>query len=496
MPKQNSTPVAVEKTADTLGSASLLDELMAETKLIPVQEGYQVAKQGVSAFIAELLKSNDPNQIINKHRVDQMIAEVDRILSRQMDAILHQPEFQQLESSWRSLKLLVDRTDFRENIKLEVLHVSKDDLLDDFENAADITCSGMYKHVYTAGYGQFGGEPVAAMVGNYNFGPSSPDIKLLSYMASVGAMSHAPFLAAPSPEFFNLSSFEDLPNLKEIKDIFAGPRHAKWRAFRESEDARHAALTGPRFMLRSAYHPQENPVQSYHYYENIDGEHDNYLWGNSAFLLASCINDSFARYRWCPNIIGPQSGGTVEDLPVHLYESLGQLQAKIPTEVLISDRKEFELAEEGFIALTMRKDSDNAVFFSANSAQKPKNFPKTPEGLQAQTNYKLGTQLPYLFIVNRLAHYIKVLQREQIGSWKERRDLESELNKWIKQYVADQENPSADVRGRRPLRAARVEVSDVAGDPGWYQVSLAVRPHFKYMGANFEISLVGRLDTQ
>ncbi|MBA1208854.1 type VI secretion system contractile sheath large subunit [Pseudomonas fulva] len=479
-----------------MSNATLLDQIMAETKLVPAQEGYQVARQGVSAFITEILKTPDPDQLINKHRVDQMIAELDRALSNQMDAILHQPAFQALESSWRSLKLLVDRTDFRENIKLEVLHVSKEDLLDDFENAADITCSGMYKHVYTAGYGQFGGEPVAAMVGNYNFGPSSPDIKLLSYMASVGAMSHAPFLAAPSPEFFNLSSFEALPNLKEIKDIFAGPRHAKWRAFRESEDARHTALTGPRFMLRSAYHPQENPVQSFHYYENIDGRHDNYLWGNSAFLLASCINDSFARYRWCPNIIGPQSGGAVEDLPVHLYEALGQLQAKIPTEVLISDRKEFELAEEGFIALTMRKDSDNAAFFSANSVQKPKNFPKTPEGLQAQTNYKLGTQLPYLFIVNRLAHYIKVLQREQIGSWKERKDLESELNKWIKQYVADQENPSADVRSRRPLRAAKVEVSDVAGDPGWYQVSLAVRPHFKYMGANFEISLVGRLDTQ
>ncbi len=496
MPKSNTTTLTAELTTDTLSNATLLDQIMAETKLVPAQEGYQVARQGVSAFISEILKTPDPDQLINKHRVDQMIAELDRALSNQMDAILHQPAFQALESSWRSLKLLVDRTDFRENIKLEVLHVSKEDLLDDFENAADITCSGMYKHVYTAGYGQFGGEPVAAMVGNYNFGPSSPDIKLLSYMASVGAMSHAPFLAAPSPEFFNLSSFEALPNLKEIKDIFAGPRHAKWRAFRESEDARHAALTGPRFMLRSAYHPQENPVQSFHYYENIDGRHDNYLWGNSAFLLASCINDSFARYRWCPNIIGPQSGGAVEDLPVHLYEALGQLQAKIPTEVLISDRKEFELAEEGFIALTMRKDSDNAAFFSANSVQKPKNFPKTPEGLQAQTNYKLGTQLPYLYIVNRLAHYIKVLQREQIGSWKERKDLESELNKWIKQYVADQENPSADVRSRRPLRAAKVEVSDVAGDPGWYQVSLAVRPHFKYMGANFEISLVGRLDTQ
>ncbi|PTV58230.1 MULTISPECIES: type VI secretion system contractile sheath large subunit [Pseudomonas] len=496
MPKPSSTAITTDATADTLSNATLLDQIMAETKLVPAQEGYQIARQGVSAFITEILKSNDPDQLINKHRADQMIAEIDRMLGNQMDAILHQPEFQQLESSWRSLKLLVDRTDFRENIKLEVLHITKEDLLDDFENAADITCSGIYKHVYTAGYGQFGGEPVAAMVGNYNFGPSSPDIKLLSYMASVGAMSHAPFLAAPAPEFFNLNSFEELPNLKEIKDLFAGPRHAKWRAFRESEDARHVALTGPRFMLRSAYHPQEQPIESFNYNEGIAGQHDNYLWGNSAFLLASCINDSFARYRWCPNIIGPQSGGAVEDLPVHLYESLGQLQAKIPTEVLISDRKEFELAEEGFIALTMRKDSDNAAFFSANSVQKPKHFPKTPEGLQAQTNYKLGTQLPYLFIVNRLAHYIKVLQREQIGSWKERRDLESELNKWIKQYVADQENPSADVRSRRPLRAARIEVSDVAGDPGWYQVSLAVRPHFKYMGANFEISLVGRLDTQ
>lgn len=285
-----------------------------------------------------------------------------------------------------------------------------------------------------------------------------------------------------------MGSFEGLPNLKEVRDIFEGPRFAKWRAFRDSEDARHVGLVLPRFMLRSVYDRQEHPIASFSYDENIDGRHDNYLWGNAALLMASCINDSFARYRWCPNIIGPQSGGAVDDLPVHFYESLGQLQAKIPTEVLISDRKEFELAEEGFIALTMRKESDNAAFFSANSVQKPKTFPKTPEGQQAQTNYKLGTQLPYLFIVNRLAHYIKVLQREQIGSWKERNDLQSELNKWIKQYIADQENPSADVRSRRPLRSARIEVSDVAGDPGWYQVSLAVRPHFKYMGANFEIS--------
>lgn len=496
MPTQHTTQTTADPVLETSGTTKLLDQIMSDTLLSPAHEGYQVARRGVAVFISEILKLEDHDQLVNKHRVDQMIAEVDRVLSKQMDAILHQPEFQQVESAWRGLKLLVDRTDFRENIKIEVLHISKEDLLDDFDNASDITSSGLYKHVYTAGFGQFGGEPVAAMVGNYNFGPSSPDIKLLSYIASVGAMSHAPFITAPAPEFFNLASFENLPDLKEIKDIFEGPRFAKWRSFRDSEDARHVGMVLPRFLLRPVYDDHEHPIDSFTYAECINGQHDNYLWGNAAYLMASCINESFARYRWCPNIIGPQSGGTVEDLPVHFYDSLGHLQAKIPTEVLISDRKEFELAEEGFISLTMRKGSDNAAFFSANSAQRPKAFPKTPEGQEAQTNYKLGAQLPYLFIVNRLAHYIKVLQREQIGSWKERQDLERELNKWIKQYVADQENPSADVRSRRPLRSAKVEVSQVPGDPGWYQVSLAVRPHFKYMGANFEISLVGRLDTQ
>ncbi|MBF8677658.1 MULTISPECIES: type VI secretion system contractile sheath large subunit [Pseudomonas] len=491
MTQENAALVDAERATD---SSSLLDQIMAQTRIAPDQEGYAIAERGVAAFITEMLKSDDREQPVNKVLVDQMIAELDHQLSQQMDIILHQPPLQELESAWRGLKLLVDRTDFRENIKIEVLHVTKDELLEDFESAGDITRSGLYKHVYTAGYGQFGGEPTATIVGNYTFGPAAPDIKLLRYVASVGAMAHSPFLAAAGPEFFNLDDFQGLPDLKEVKDIFEGPRFAKWRGLRETEDARYLGLTLPRFLLRQPYDPLENPVRSFTYREGIDGDHANYLWGNTAYLLASRITESFARYRWCPNIIGPQSGGAVDDLPVHLYESLGQLQAKIPTEVLVSDRKEFELSEEGFIPLTMRKDSDNASFFSANSVQKPKIFPKTPEGLQAQTNYKLGTQLPYMFIINRLAHYIKVLQREQIGSWKERQDLERELNMWLKQYIADQESPSADVRSRRPLRAAHIEVQDVAGNPGWYQVSMAVRPHFKYMGANFELSLVGRLD--
>ena len=478
-------------------NVGLLGEIMAQTRIDRAEErDYAIAERGVTQFIAEMLKTDSREEPVNKRLVDQMIAEIDKKMSQQVDAVLHHPDVQNLEAAWTGLKLLIDRTDFRENIKIEVMHVTKAELLDDFEFSPEITQSGLYKQVYSSGYGQFGGEPVGAIIGNYTFGPSSPDIKLLNNVAAVSAMAHAPFISAAGHEFFSVDSYTELPNLNDVKDIFESPKFTKWRGLRENEDARYLGLTMPRFLLRTPYDPIENPIRNFNYTENVLDDHESYLWGNTAFLMATRLTESFAKFRWCPNIIGPQSGGAIDDLPVHLYEAMGQLQAKIPTEILITDRKEFEIAEEGFIPLTMRKDSDNAAFFSANSTQMPKMFQKTKEGQEAQTNYKLGTQLPYMFIINRLAHYIKVLQREQIGSWKERQDLERELNIWIKQYVADQENPPSDVRSRRPLRAAKIEVMDVEGDPGWYQVSLSVRPHFKYMGANFELSLVGKLDKE
>ncbi len=490
-----STSAAVEsgRSAADLG---ILDRIIAETKLTPDDEAYDIAKRGVSAFIEELLKPQNENEPVKKAMVDRMIAEIDAKLSRQMDEILHNAEFQALESSWRGLKLLVDRTNFRENIKLEIINASKQDLLDDFEDSPEITQSGLYKHIYTAEYGQFGGQPVGALIANYFFDPSAPDVKTMQYVASVASMSHAPFIAAAGPKFFGLESFTGLPDLKDLKDHFEGPQFAKWQSFREQEDARYVGLTVPRFLLRNPYDPEDNPVKTFVYKENVANSHEHYLWGNTAYTFASKLTDSFAKFRWCPNIIGPQSGGAVEDLPLHHFESMGEIETKIPTEVLVSDRREYELAEEGFIALTMRKGSDNAAFFSANSAQKPKFFGISEEGKTAELNYKLGTQLPYMFIINRLAHYLKVLQREQIGAWKERTDLELELNKWIRQFVADQENPSSEVRSRRPLRAAQVIVSDVDGEPGWYRVSLNVRPHFKYMGADFTLSLVGKLDKE
>lgn len=487
-----------EKSVTTVHpeTPSLLDEIMAQTRFKPESESYDIARQGVTAFIAALLKSDNDVEPVDILAVNTMIADIDERMGRQMDLILHATEFQELESFLRSLKLLVDHADPRENIKIHVMHATKAELLEDFEFAPEITQSGFYKHIYSSGFGQFGGEPVAAVVGNYAFENTTADMKLLKYISAVSAMAHAPFLSSVSPTFFGLDSFTELPGIKDVAAIFEGPAYTKWRALRDSEDSRNLGLTAPRFLLRHPYAPDENPVKGFNYRENVSRSHEAYLWGNTAFLLAANMAESFVSTRWCPNIVGPQSGGAVKDLPVHLYEAMGQLQSKVPTEILITDRREYELAEEGFITLTMRKGSDNAAFFSANSVQKPKTFPNTSEGKEAQTNYKLGTQLPYLFVINRLAHYIKVLQREQLGSWKERGDLERELNSWIRQYVADQENPPSEVRSRKPLRQAKIEVMDVEGEPGWYRVALSVRPHFKFMGASFELSLVGRLDRE
>ncbi|MFP4452370.1 MAG: type VI secretion system contractile sheath large subunit [Desulfobacterales bacterium] len=472
----------------------LLEEIIESTQITPEDEAYDLTMQGLHALVSQLAADGATGERVSRAVVDKMIAELDKKISVQLDEILHHPEFQKKESIWRSLKFLVDRTDFRENNKLEILNASKEELLDDFEDTPEITKSGLYKLVYAKEYGQFGGEPYATMVGNYEFGAGNQDIKLLGYLASVAAMAHAPFIAGTAPSMFRVDSFEHLPQIKDLSSIFQGPQYAKWKSLREKEDARYVGLTLPRFLLRLPYGPDNQPVKSFDYNEDVSGGHGNYLWGNVAFALSSKLSGSFAKYRWCTNIIGPKGGGAVEDLPLHSFEDMGAVQHKIPTEVLLSERREYELAEQGFIGLTMRKGSDNAAFFSANSIQMPKSFPNTKEGREAEFNYRLGTQLPYMFIINRLAHYLKVIQRENIGLWKERIDLEKELNQWIRQYVVNMDNPLPGVRSRRPLREAKITVEDIPGEPGFYGVRMSVRPHFKYMGASFTLSIVGKLD--
>ena len=471
----------------------LIDEIMEATRLKPSDEGFSSTRYGVQAFIGELLRPEREKAKVSGVLVDDMIAEIDRKLSAQVNAIMHNEKFRRLESAWRSLKYLVDHTDFRENNRIELLSVSKDELSYDFEDSPELVKSGLYKQVYTAEYGQFGGKPYGAIIANYEFDHSSADVALLRDLAGVAAMSHAPVIAGVAPSMFGLENWGGLANLRDLQSIFEGMQYTKWQAFRESEDSRYVGLVLPRFLLRSPYGSDSCRARTFNFREATMEDND-FCWGSAAFAFASRLTESFARYRWCANIIGPQGGGTVEDLPLYTYEAMGEVQNKIPTQVLISERREFELAEQGFIALTMRKGSDNAAFFSANSCQKPKTFGLSKEGREAELNYRLSTQLPYMFIMNRLAHYIKVIQREHIGTGKERQTLESELNRWLSQYVTEMDSPAPEVRSRRPLRYAQIEVHDVAGEPGFYSVTLKARPHFKYMGAAFTLSLVGKLD--
>ncbi|WP_234023478.1 type VI secretion system contractile sheath large subunit [Sorangium cellulosum] len=478
---------------------SLLAEILEQAGLAPADEAYQGVKKGVEAALGRVAGRTDGGgggAMIDNALVDLWIAEIDHRLSRQIDEILHHPVFQRLEAAWRGLKFAIDHIDFRENIRLELLSCSKEDLLADFEDSSEMVRSGLYKIVYSAEFGTFGGRPFGAIISNYEFGPGPQDIVLLQKCAAVAAMAHAPFLAVAGPQFFGLKDYRKVPHLGDIKALFEGPQYVKYNAFRESEDARYVGLILPRFLLRLPYGAGTVPVKAFSYEEDVVGDHAAYCWGAPTYAFATRLAESFARHRWCLHIIGPQSGGTVEGLTLHEYEAMGAIQTKIPTEIMLTERREFELSEEGFIGLTFRKDTDNACFFSATSVQKPKYFGQSEEGRAAELNHRLGTQLPYMFLVSRLAHYIKVMQREQIGTWKERHDLERELNAWLSQYVADMDVVSPAVRSKRPLRRARTVVTEVEGSAGWYRVQLEVRPHLKYMGAYFTLNLMGKLDRE
>jgi len=468
--------------------------LMRLGRLNESTEIFGLAGLGLTTLCDEVEIKNIEQQRVDQLFIDEVIIDIDEKIGEYIDQLLHHPEFQRQESIWRSLYGLVKSANFEENIEIGILSLSKKELINDFNDNIDTTQSGLYKKVYSEEYGQFGGAPYAAIVSNFEFAQNSSDIALLKSISAVSSVSHCPFIASASPKMLGLETFEQISSIKDMPSIFESPHHAAWRGLRENEDSRYLALTLPRFLLREPYTSENNPISEFSYNEFIGGMHSNYLWGSAAFLLAARILDSFAKYRWCPNIVGPLGGGTIEDLPCHHYTRYGDFHTKVPVEVLISDRMEYELSEQGFIPLIMRKSSNNAAFFSACSIQKPKKFGSSLSAKTMEENYKLGSQLPYLFIVTRLAHYIKVLQRENIGTWKSKPDIVKELNDWVRQFVSDQENPPTIVRCKKPLRAATVEVDQTDGEPGWYNVKLDIVPHFKYMGANFTLTLRGRLD--
>ena len=483
----------------TANQPSLLTTLLAETHLGPDDgDAYTLVRRGAKTLLDDLLRATEPSPRVDRDRVHALIADIDRRLSAQVNLLLHAPQVQQLESAWRGLKHLVDQVDFRENIRLEVVQTTKDELRTDAEDAPEPTQCGLYKHLYSRAFGILGGKPYGVVCATFDVGAGAEDLALMQHCAAVSAMAHVPFLANASPRMFGLGSFTELPRIKDLEAAFEAPQYAKWSSFRDHEDSRYIGLCAPRFLLRAPYgrRDSELSVKAFDFTEDVIDQHNRYLWGPASLAMTARIAESFARYRWCPNIIGPQGGGSVHGLPLHQYEQGGELKTKLPCETAITDRQELQLANLGFIGLVLRQDSDNAAFFSANSSQRPRTFTKTPEGFAAAQSAQLGARLPYMFVITRLAHYLKVLQREQIGTWKGRADLERELGRWIRQYVADMPDPSPETRSRKPLRRASIIVEEVEDQVGWYRCNLQVEPFIQFEGVSFTLSLVGKLDKQ
>jgi type VI secretion system protein ImpC len=488
--------------ATRAGELTPLEDLLRKVDLTPPSEAVDIGKAiatdsaggrlslAVSHLVHALAAEGRSVDRVDKVLVDEMIGQLDEKLSAQINAVLHDAKFQQIESAWRSLKFLVDRTDFRKNIKIEVLNCSKEDLREDFEDTPEPVQSGLYNQIYKQEYDQPGAEPVGAVIANFEFGRGPQEIALLQNVSKIAAATHAPFISAVGHEFFGLKSIDELPNVPDLAPIFEQAEYTKWNAFRDSEDSRYVGLTIPRFLLRLPYGPETVPVKAFNFREEVTGtEHDKYLWGNASMAFAANLTRSFADNGWCVNIRGPKAGGVVEDLPLHLYESGGDKAVKIPSEVLVSDRREFEMAELGFIPLSFYKNKDYACFFSAHSAQRPKKY----NTAEATANSRLCANLPYLFLVSRLAHYLKVIQRENIGAAKEEAELKAELELWLKGLVTETPNPGAEQKAKWPLRAASVNVTPNPANPGFYHVEMRVRPHFQIEGVDVDLSLVSQM---
>jgi type VI secretion system protein ImpC len=480
--------------ASTVTETTAVDALIDSWDLD--NEYRDLYRKGIAGIVQKASGLNLDKLEINKQVVDDFIAEIDQQISSQVNAILHAPEFQKLESAWRGLWYLVDNTEFRQNIRIEVLNASKDDLLEDFQDCKDWQKSGLFKTVYRDQYNTFGGNPYGLMVGNYDFDNRNPEVDLLSEISRVGAVSKCPFISAVSPKMFGKKedSFTGLPRLAEMYEIFEQPQYTKWNAFRQSDDSRYVGLCMPRFLLRKPYTVEDQDVKEFTFQEDVRSEtHDRYLWGNAAFALAGRMAESFANFGWYNSMVGPNSGGAVPNLPLHQYEATGQYHTKIPTETLISEDMDVDLCNFGFIPLVMRKGSNNAAFFDALSAKRVGKFPDTAEGKEDETRARLGMALPYLMISCRIAHYLKVIWRENMGRVMDAEKMVGEINKWLKQYCR-QGTMDDTLAAKYPLKEIQVTAQPVPGKPGMFKSEVQMIPHFKLKGVEIELSMVGQFD--
>ena len=428
------------------------------------------------------------------HSIEGIIAEIDRKLTEQINQILHHEDFQKLEGAWRGLHYLVNNTETDEMLKIRMMDISKNDLrktLKKFKGTA-WDQSPIFKKIYEEEYGQFGGEPFGCLVGDYHFDHTPPDVELLGEMSKVSAASHTPFIAGASPTVMQMDTWQELTNPRDLTKIFQTAEYAAWRSLRESEDSRYVGLCMPKFLGRLPYGAKTDPVDEFDFEEDTDGaDHRKYCWANSAYAMATNITRSYKLFGWCSRIRGVESGGSVEGLPTHTFPTDdGGVDMKCPTEIAISDRREAELAKNGFMPLIHKKNSDFAAFIGAQSLQKPAEY----EDPDATANANLSARLPYMFAICRFAHYLKCIVRDKIGSFKEREDMERWLNSWIMQYVdGDPANSSEITKSRKPLAAAEVVVEEVEGNPGYYRSNFYLRPHYQLEGLTVSLRLVSKL---
>jgi type VI secretion system protein ImpC len=426
--------------------------------------------------------------------IEGLIAALDKKLSDQMNLILHHEEFQKLEGTWRGLKYLVDNSDPDEMLKIRVMNITKNDLRKTMRRykGTGWDQSPIFKKLYEEEYGQFGGEPYGCLVGDYHFDHSAPDVELLGEMARVAAAAHAPFIAGASPALMQMNSWQELSNPRDLTKIFSNTEYAAWRGLRESDDSKYVGLAMPRYLSRMPYGAKTNPVEEFAFEEDTEGgSHAKYTWSNSAFAMATNINRSFKEFGWCTSIRGVESGGIVTDLPAHTFPTDdGGIDMKCPTEIAISDRREAELAKNGFMPLVHRKNTDLAAFIGAQSLNKPSEY-YDPD---ATANANLAARLPYMFACCRFAHYLKCIVRDKIGSFKERDDMERWLNDWIMNYVdGNPQTSSQETKARKPLAAAEVTVEEVEGNPGYYTSKFFLRPHYQLEGLTVSLRLVSKL---
>jgi len=470
---------------------SLLDEIVEEgrfgTDPAAQARGRDLVKEFISQVLAgEMTVSRDAEAMINAR-----IAQIDHLISLQLNEILHHPSFQRLEATWRGLKYLLDHSETSTMLKIRVLNCSKRELLRDLQRAPEFDQSAIFKKVYEEEFGVFGGEPFGALIGDYYFGKHPEDVELLEKMSQVAAAAHAPFIAAAAPDLLGLDSFTNLGAPRDLAKIFESTEYAKWKSFRNSEDSRYVALCLPQVLMRLPYGRDTRPVEAFNYEEGVDGsDHSKYLWGNAAYALGARLTEAFSTYGWCAAIRGVEGGGLVEGLPVHTFRTdEGDVALKCPTEIAISDRREKELADLGFVPLVHCKGTDYAAFFSVQSCNKPKVYDKE----SATANARLSAQLPYILAVSRFAHYLKAIMRDKIGSFMSRADCERFLNQWIMNYVTEDDQASPATKAQYPLREARVEVMEVPGKPGAYRAVAYLRPHFQLDELTVSLRLVAEL---